>query len=103
MASKIRSFDEKRIVIPDSGEIHIGEVDDGYNITISEGISETMRIGIPFEEGGGICYHYWRDIVKLVQKSETEHSVEPEKIISSDLNDSVRKNDISDQKTNVPD
>lgn len=62
---KIRTFEERRILLADSAEVHIAEESDGvFNLSF-EG---NVRIGIPFR--GGTCFVFLKEIVKTMQEKE---------------------------------
>ncbi len=64
MKTKIKSLEEKRIIIDNGyGEIHIAEASDGcFDITVSEAVDNKLRIGIP--DDNGTTYMFWKDIKK---------------------------------------
>ncbi len=65
--SKFRTFDMKRIVFDDN-EVFLREEGDATHISISENIEDSIRVGIPNEHG--VTYHYWKDIVKIMNQVE---------------------------------
>jgi hypothetical protein len=63
--SKFRVFDMKRILFDDN-EIYLREESDATHISISETIPDSIRVGIPNKHG--VTYHYWKDIVKIMNQ-----------------------------------
>ena len=61
--SKFNVFDMKRITFEDN-EVFLREESDAVHISISQVHEDSIRIGIPNKHG--ITYHYWKDIVKIM-------------------------------------
>jgi hypothetical protein len=66
MKTKIKSLEEKRIIIDSGyGEIHIAECSDGvFDISISEMQENKLRLGIPDNQGNR-TFMFWKDIKQL--------------------------------------
>lgn len=65
--SKFQCFDIKKIIFKDN-EILLQEESDALHISISQIHEDSIRIGIPNKHG--ITYHYWKDIVKIMNQVE---------------------------------
>lgn len=65
--SKFQTYDIKKILFNDN-EVFLREESDATHISISEVIPDSIRVGIPNEHG--ITYHYWKDIVKIVNRAD---------------------------------
>ena len=63
--SKFRTFDIKRVVFGDN-EVFLREESDAVHISINQAHEDSIRIGIPNKHG--ITYHYWKDIVKIMNQ-----------------------------------
>lgn len=61
--SKIKTYENMTVVLPDGSDIEITESSDGtYNVRVNDYSGESIRVGIEGESG--IEYRYWRDINK---------------------------------------
>jgi len=76
MTTKIKSLEEKRIIIDGGyGEIHIAEASDGcFDITVSEMVDNKLRIGIP--DNHGTTYTFWKDIKKKMLTPDIERNTD---------------------------
>lgn len=93
--AKFRHFEESRVRLG-VGEIHIQEVDDGVNLTISEEIDDSIRIGIPDEHG--TTYDYWRNIVKKLTDQSTIFAMDDSVEMAEDV---VDIDEIKDKKSDT--
>lgn len=64
---KFRVFDMKKITFDDN-EIYLQEECDATHISINQMKEDSIRIGIPNEHG--VTYHYWKQIVKIMNKHD---------------------------------